>query len=116
MKRILSASAVCALAIGLVVVPGVAAKKGPKNVGGTVTVAVTPTAITTETSVTASGRGASNSGCKKDRPIHFAYGGSLGAGTPPTESATTKGNGDYSATLPKPTAAGTYTVRATVDA
>ncbi|HEX6587041.1 MAG TPA: hypothetical protein VF052_09830 [Solirubrobacterales bacterium] len=103
MKKLLSACAVLALAIGLVVAPGAVAKKGPKNVGGTVSVSVAPTTITTETTVTASGNVASNSNCRKDRTVHLYW-----SGAPTTEvgSATTRSNGNYTATVPAPTTTG----------
>jgi hypothetical protein len=66
MKKLLSASAVCVVAVGLVVAPGVLAKKSTKNVGGTVSVNVTPSTFTTGdatvTTATASGNVASTSG------------------------------------------------------
>jgi hypothetical protein len=118
MRKLISACAVCAMAIGLVAVPNALGVKSPKQVGGTVTVSATPTTIeSTTTSVTATGSVASNSGCKKDRTVHFSYvnGSTV---TPLAVSATTKGNGFYTATLPKPadTAPASVTLRATVDA
>jgi hypothetical protein len=118
MRKLIIACAVCAMAIGLVAVPNALGVKSPKQVGGTVTVSATPTTIeSTTTSVTATGSVASNSGCKKDRTVHFSYvnGSTV---TPLAVSATTKGNGFYTATLPKPTdtAPASVTLRATVDA
>ena len=118
MRKLISACAVCAMAIGLVAVPNALGVKSPKQVGGTVTVSATPTTIeSTTTRVTATGSVASNSGCKKDRTVHFSYvnGSTV---TPLAVSATTKGNGFYTATLPKPadTAPASVTLRATVDA
>jgi hypothetical protein len=119
MRKLISACAVCAVAVGLVVVPNALGVKSAKQVGGTVTVAVTPTTVdATTTTVTASGTVASNSNCRKDRTIHFSYvnGATI---TPLAETATTKGNGAYTATLPKPTDTNPPTasvvLRATVD-
>ena len=117
MRKLITACAVCAMAVGLVAVPNALGVKSPKQVGGTVTVSATPTTIeSTTTSVTASGTVASNSGCKKDRTVHFSYVNGSTA-TPLAVTAETKGNGSYTATLPKPTdaAPASVTVRATVD-
>ncbi len=103
MKKLISASAVCAVAVGLVAVPSALGVKSAKQVGGAVSVSVTPATIdATTTTVTASGGVASNSGCKKDRMVHFAYVNGATV-TPLAETATTKGNGSYTGTLPKPT-------------
>jgi hypothetical protein len=119
MKKLISASAVCAMAVGLVAVPNALGVKSAKQVGGTVSVSATPATIdATTTTVTASGGVASNSGCKKDRTVHFAYVNGATV-TPLAETATTKGNGSYTATLPKPTDTNPPTtsvvLRATVD-
>jgi hypothetical protein len=122
MKKLISACAVCAMAVGLVAVPNALGVKSAKQVGGTVSVNVTPTTFTTgDTSVTTatvSGNVASNSGCKKDRTVHFAYVNGATV-TPLAETATTKGNGAYTATVPKPTDTNPPTtsvvLRATVD-
>jgi hypothetical protein len=119
MRKLISAGAVCAVAVGLVAVPNALGVKSAKQVGGTVTVAVTPTTIdATTTTLAASGSVASNSGCKKDRIVHFAYVNGATV-TPLAESAETKGNGSYAATLPKPTDTNPPTtsvvLRATVD-
>jgi hypothetical protein len=118
MRKLITALAVCAMAIGVVAVPNALGVKSAKQVGGTVTVSALPTTIeSTTTSVTASGSVASNSGCKKDRTVRFSYvnGSTV---TPLAATATTMGNGSYTATLPKPTdaAPASVTLRATVDA
>jgi hypothetical protein len=124
MRRIISAAAVCAMAVGLVAAPGVIAKggpKGPKQVPGTVSVNVTPTTIiATTTTVTATGNVAASSSCRKDRLVRFAYvNGTTGVVTPLAQTATTGPNGDYTAVLPKPTDTNPPTssvlLRATVD-
>jgi hypothetical protein len=111
MKKLLSACGVLALAIGLVVAPGAVAKKGPKQVYGTVSVNVTPTSFTTgDTSVTeasVSGNVASNSNCRKFRHITFEWVDGAGVVLPsplnPIAVETDTGpNGDFSATIPRP--------------
>ncbi len=119
MRRLVSACAVCAVAIGLVAVPNALGVKSAKQVGGTVSVGVTPTTVdSTTTTLTASGRISSNSNCKKDRTLHFAYVNGATV-TPLAETAETKSKGSYTATLPKPTDTNPPTasvvLRATVD-
>jgi hypothetical protein len=119
MKKLISAGAVCAVAVGLVAVPSALGTKSAKQVGGTVSVGVTPSTVdATTTSVTASGTVASNSNCKKGRTVHFAYVNGATV-TPLAETATTKGNGSYSAIVPKPADTNPPTasvvLRATVD-
>jgi hypothetical protein len=122
MKKLISVCAVGAVAVGMVVVPGALGVKGPKQVGGAVTVSATPTTITSTTStVTASGNVGANSGCRKDRTVRFSYvNGTTGAVTPLAATAITGPNGDYTVSLPKPTDTNPPTtsvsVQATVDA
>jgi hypothetical protein len=122
MTRLFSAAAVCALAVGLTVAPSGVAKKGPKGpkmVGGTVSVFVTPTTITPTTlTVAASGNVKANSNCRKDRLVRFSYVNSATLGvTPLAQTAETRSNGDYSVVLPKPTDAppAGVVLQATVD-
>jgi hypothetical protein len=119
MRKLISACAVCAMAIGLVVVPNAFGVKSAKQVGGTVSVNVTPTTVdTTTTTLAASGNVASNSSCRKDRTVHFAYVNGTTT-TPLAETATTRSNGSYTATVPKPADTNPPTtsvvLRATVD-
>jgi hypothetical protein len=119
MRKLISACAVCAVAVAAVAAPSALGVKSPKQVGGTVTVNVTPTTVdATTTSVTASGGVLSNSGCKKARTIHFAYVNGTTVG-PEVGTTTTGSNGKYSVTLPKPTDTNPPTasvvLRATVD-
>jgi hypothetical protein len=103
MKKLIGSAAVCALAVGLVVVPGAGAVKAPKLVGGAVGVTVAPNPIpSTATTVTASGNVASNSGCRKHRTVGFAWVNGTTV-TPLAETAETGPNGNYSAVLPRPT-------------
>jgi hypothetical protein len=119
MKKLISTCAVCALGVAAVAVPSALGVKSAKQVGGTITVNVTPTTVdATTTSVSASGGVASNSGCKKDRTIHFAYVNGATVG-PEIGTTITGSNGTYTATLPKPTETNPPTasvvLRATVD-
>ena len=119
MKKLISVGAVCAVAVGLVAVPNALGVKSAKQVSGTVSVTASPTTVeATTTTVSASGSVASSSGCKKDRTVHFAYVNGATV-TALAETATTKGNGSYAATLPKPTDTNPPTtsvvLRATVD-
>jgi hypothetical protein len=103
MKKLISAAAVCAVAVGLVAVPGALAVKSPKLVGGTVSVNVTPNPLPdATTTVTATGNVASNSSCRKDRDVTFSWvnGSTV---TPATGAATTGPNGNYTATVSRPT-------------
>lgn len=103
MKKLISACAVCAVAVSAVAVPSALGVKSAKQVGGTVTVNVTPSTVdATTTSVTASGSVASNSSCKKDRTVHFAYVNGTSVGSE-VGTATTGPSGKYTVTLPKPT-------------
>jgi hypothetical protein len=112
MKKLLTASLVCAVAVGLVAVSGAGAVKSTKEVFGTVSVTVTPNPVPdATTTVTASGNVASNSSCRKGRTVSLAY-----ASSPLTVvgTAVTGPNGDYTApNLPKPTTSGD-TLQATV--
>jgi len=122
MKKLISATAVCALAVAAVAVPSALGVKAPKQVGGTVSVTVTPTTVTpndTSTTVAASGNVASNSSCRKDRTVHFNY-VENGIPGPEVGTAITGPNGDYAATLAEPTSSDlstfhSVTLRVTVD-
>ncbi|HSD24568.1 MAG TPA: hypothetical protein VLB79_09605 [Solirubrobacterales bacterium] len=119
MRKLISACAVCAVAVSAVAVPSALGVKSAKQVGGTVSVSVTPTTVdATTTTVTATGGVASNSGCKKARTIHFAYVNGTTVG-PEVGVTTTGSNGKYTVTLPKPTDTNPPTssvvLRATVD-
>jgi hypothetical protein len=105
MKKLLGAAAVCALTVGLVAAPGASAVKSPKQVSGTVSVSVTPSPIpSSATTVTATGNLSSNSGCRKDRLVHFAWvSGATVVPLGPAFDVETGPNGNYTATLPRPT-------------
>jgi hypothetical protein len=123
MKKLISACAVCAVAVGVVAAPSALGVKSAKQVGGTVSVNVTPNTFTTGdtavTSATVTGNVASNSSCRKDRTIHFAWVNGTTVGPDLGVVATTRSNGDYTATVPRPTDTNppttTVTLRATVD-
>jgi len=121
MKKLISACAVCALAVGLVAVPSAMGVKSPKQVGGAGSITVTPNPLpNTTTTATVSGNVASSSGCRKDRTIHFAWVNGTTVGPDLGVVATTRSNGDYTATVPRPTDTAptttSVTLRATVDA
>jgi hypothetical protein len=119
MRKLVTAIAVGALAVGLTAAPSALAKKSVKQVKSTVTVSATPTAdptTTATTGVTASGNVKANSSCRKNRIVHLYYviGGVQGA---EVGTAETRSNGDFEATLapPSPLADGTAQVRAIVE-
>lgn len=112
MKKLISAIAVCAVAVGLVAVPSALGVKAPKQVGGTVSATVTPNPLLdTTTTVTADGGVVSNSNCKKDRTVHFFW---VVDGVQSAEigSIVTTGSGKFTVTLPRPVQTSTT---ATVD-
>ena len=118
MRKFVTATAVCALAVGLTVAPGAVAKKGPKLVSGTVSVSATPGTVdnTTATGVTVTGNVKSNSGCRKNRTVRFSYLSGAGVSTPSAVTVETGSNGDFAATLERPPLVdGTTVVVATVD-
>ena len=103
MKKLISATAVCALAIGLVAAPGALGVKSPKLVSGTVSVGVSPVPLPNETTTVAvTGNLASSSSCRSGRTIHFFWVSNGLAGSE-VGGAITGSNGDFSATLPRPT-------------
>jgi hypothetical protein len=103
MKKLITACALCAVAVAAVAVPSAMGVKSAKQVGGTVSVGVTPSTVdATTTTVTATGGVASNSGCKKARTIHFAYVNGTTVG-PEVGMTTTGSSGKYTVTLPRPT-------------
>jgi hypothetical protein len=117
MRKLITATAACALAVGLATAPGAVAKKSVKQVPGTVSVAVSPATTTpTTTALTVTGNVKANSSCRKDRTVRFAFVNSATlAETPAATTAVTRSNGDYTAALAPPTTDGTYVLRATVD-
>lgn len=118
MRKLFTASAVCALAVGLTVAPGAIGKKTVKQVSGTVTVAATPTTIEpTTTAVVVTGNVKANSSCRKNRTVRFSYMSGLGVVTPSAVTVETRSNGNFTASLEKPPtdADGTTSVVATVD-
>ena len=117
MRKLITATAVCALAVGLATVPGALAKKSVKQAPGTVSVAVSTTSTApTTTALTASGNVQANSSCRKDRTVRFAFVNSATlAEVPSAVTAVTGPNGDYTASLAPPTTDGAYALRATVD-
>jgi hypothetical protein len=115
MKKLISACAVCAVAVGVVAAPNALGVKSTKQVASSVTVSVTPTTATTGSPVTASGTVSSNSTCQKSRTVDLAWVDTTTSASTPAGSAVTKGgSGKYDAALTAPTTAGTYTLQATV--
>jgi hypothetical protein len=117
MRKLITATTVCALAVGLAAAPSAIAKKGPKLVSGTVTVTASPTTVDeTNTGVVVTGNVKANSSCRKDRIVRFSYTSGMGVVTPSAVAVETGPNGDYTATLERPPLVdGTTTVTATVD-
>jgi hypothetical protein len=115
MKKLISACAVCAVAVGVVAAPNALGVKSAKQVATSVTVSATPTTATAGSAVKASGTVSSNSSCKKGRTVELAWVDSTTSAETPAGIATTKGgSGKYDADLTAPTTAGTYTLKATV--
>jgi len=115
MRKLVTAIAVGALAVGLTAAPSALAKKSVKQVASHVTVAAVPTAGAT-TAVNVSGNVKANSSCRKHRTVHFFYliGGVQG---PEVGSIETRSNGDFMTSLPGPSPLvdGTAQVRAIVE-
>jgi hypothetical protein len=115
MKKLISAAAVCAVAVGLVAVPNAGAVKSPKMVLGTVTVGETPNPVVVNAPATITGNVASNSNCRKFRSVTVQwFSGTTPVNPPAPVTVVTNPNGDYAATLAAPPTAGTYTVSVTV--
>jgi hypothetical protein len=87
------------------------APKAPKAAPGLVSLTATPSTVTSSTTdLVVSGNLWSTSGCRKDRTVSFAYTGTAGTTALPV-TAETGPNGDFTATLPKPTDAAPATVQ-----
>ena len=119
MRKLVSAIAVGALAVGLTAAPGALAKKSVKQVQSNVTVSATPivdATTTATTAVTVSGNVKANSSCRKNRTVHLYYvvNGVQGAEVGTVE---TRSNGDFDASLapPSPLTDGQAQVRAVVE-
>jgi hypothetical protein len=119
MRKLLSAMAICLLASFLMVAATAVGKgpKSPKQAAGTVSVLATPSTLgAADTTTTVTGNVMSNSSCRKDRIVRFAYTGTGGT-TQLAETAETRSNGDFTAVLPRPAdaAPATVTLQASVD-
>jgi hypothetical protein len=114
MKRVISAAAVCAVAVGLVAVPSAIGVKSAKQVNSATTVNVTPTTVAANGAAVGSGNVSSNSSCRKDRTVELEWFNTTTLAVTPAGTATTRSNGDWTANLTAPSTAGTYTLRATV--
>ena len=121
MRKLISAAAVCAVAVGLVAVPNALAVAGPKPVLGTVTVGESPNPLAdTQTTVAVTGNVASNSSCRKFRTVNFDWVVGANAPVDAVPATTVTGpNGDFSASLQRPPAtsatASSVILRVTVD-
>ena len=119
MRKLWSAIGVGLLATSLLV-GGTAIGKGPKapkQAPGAVSALATPSTLSpADAAVTVTGNLKSNSGCRKDRVVRFAYSGSGGITQLP-QTTDTRSNGDFSAVLPRPTdtAPATVTLQVSVD-
>jgi hypothetical protein len=119
MRKLFSAIAIGLLA-SLLMVAATAVGKGPKSpkqAAGTVSVLATPSTLgAADTTTTVTGNVMSNSSCRKDRIVRFAYTGTVGT-TQLAETAETRSNGDFTAVLPRPAdaAPATVTLQASVD-
>ncbi|HYU14480.1 MAG TPA: hypothetical protein VEL05_00345 [Candidatus Acidoferrum sp.] len=114
MKKLISACAVCAVAVGVVAAPNALGVKSTKQVATSATVSVTPTTATAGSTVKASGTVSSNSSCQKNRTVELAWVDSTNAETPAGTATTKGGSGKYDADVTAPATAGTYTLKATV--
>jgi hypothetical protein len=119
MRKLLSVIAIGLLA-GSLAVSATALGKGPKSpkqAAGTVSVVAAPSTLgAADATTSVTGNVMSNSGCRKDRLVHFAYAGSAGT-TQLAETAETGPNGDFAVVLPRPTdtAPATVTLLVSVD-
>jgi hypothetical protein len=124
MRRLISALAVTGAVASTALVPAASGTPGngnghgnngagpngaPKLAPGTLSLTATPSTVSsTTTSIAASGNLFATSGCRKDRTVTFSYTGP--SGTTQVGTTVTGSNGDFAATLPKPTDAGPATV------
>jgi hypothetical protein len=119
MRKLWSAIAIGLLATSLAVAVTAIAKgpKSPKQAAGSVSVVATPSTLgAADTATTVTGNLMSNSGCRKDRLVRFAYTGTGGT-TQLAQTTETRSNGDFTAVLPRPmdTAPATVTLQVSVD-
>ncbi len=85
-------------------------QKAPKQAPGSISLTASPSTVTSTTStISVTGNVMATSGCRKGRTVEFSYVGTGGT-TPLTVTAVTGPNGDFAATLPKPTDAAPATV------
>jgi len=118
MRRTISLIAACVAVVAVaaasaVAAPGPKSPKADKTHGGTVSL-VAPSPALGATTTTASGNVKSQASCRKNRTVHVAISGGAEV------IATTRSNGNYSATVTLPANASTgastqYTLTATVD-
>lgn len=119
MRKLLSAIAIGVLASSFVVSTTAIGKgpKSPKQASGSLSVVATPSTLAAaDATTTVTGNLMSNSGCRKDRLVRFAYTGTGGT-TQLAQTTETRSNGDFTAVLPRPTdtAPATVTLQVSVD-
>jgi hypothetical protein len=120
-KRLTMIATLGSLIAFIVIAPGALGKnpkgpKGPKQAPGFVSLTASPSTVTPTTStISVTGNLMATSSCRKHRTLQFSYVGSGGTTALPV-TATTGPNGDFAATLPRPTdsAPATVTLQATV--
>ena len=84
--------------------------KGPKQAPGSISLTASPSTVTpTMSTITVNGNVMATSSCRKDRTVQFSYVGSGGTTALPVTAATGP-NGDFTATLPRPSDAAPATV------
>jgi hypothetical protein len=89
--------------------------KGPKQAPGSISLTANPsTVMPTTSTISVNGNVMATSSCRKDRTVQFSYVGSGGTTALPVTAASGP-NGDFAATLPRPTdtAPATVTLQAT---
>jgi hypothetical protein len=118
MRKLWSAIGIGVLATSLLVAAtAVGGPKAPKQAPGAVSVLATPSTLgAADATVTVTGNLKSNSGCRKDRVVRFAYVGTGGTTQLPMTTETGS-NGDFTAVLPRPTdtAPATVALQVSVD-
>jgi hypothetical protein len=122
MRKLISAAALCAVAVGLVAAPGALGVVQTKLVGGSVSVGETPNPLSDLTpNVASTGNVASNSNCRRFRTVRFSWVNATTNAVISTapETTLTNVNGDYSASVTRPGTTSTSTssvkLRASVD-
>ena len=115
MRKLFGMIALGLLVAGVAVAPAAIGSnphgpKAPKLAPGAVSLVATPSNVTSaDTTIAAGGNVMATGGCRKDRTVSFAYVGPGGTTALPV-TAVSGPNGDFRATLPKPSDAAPTTV------